>query len=485
MKLRDYQADLVQKTRLSFRSGNKSVVMVAPTGAGKTALISAIVQGIVSNEKRVYVLAHRSRLISQIASTLDKFGVCYDVIRGSKRMRYLCGLAMVETLRRRIEKMPEPDFIICDESHHACSSQYRAIFDHWPNAKRIGVTATPARTDGKGLGEVFDDMVIGPTMAWLIENGFLARYRYLQIPSHIDLSEIKQNSKGDYDEKSAAGAIRKSHVVGDAIENYRKYLDGKTAIVFCTGIDHAKEVAEEFSQAGIPSAPIDGTMKDSEQEYLLSQLDKAEIKCLMSADLIGEGVDVPTVNGAIMLRPTKSVVVFLQQAGRALRVKPDGSYAVIIDHVGNHKDHGYPADQRAWSLDGAPKKEGEIKTRMCDKCGRVFDAFSAQATAEAECSEEPCPVADGISRPIAERVTEVIDESLVEAVNPWEWAGGIDPVLAAGAEYNALIAKADTEDKLKQIQRARGYNARWVTHMAVQKGLRKKTRSFSKYEGKR
>lgn len=485
MKLRPYQEDLVNGARQSFRNGHKGVVLVASTGAGKTPTLCAIISGAVANGKRVLVLAHRMRLLKQIAATLDKFGVCYQFAGRSRRSPYLCTIGMVESVRRRMGKMQEPDIIIVDECQHACSSQYLSIHSHWPNARRIGMTATPSRTDGKGLGEVYSDMVLGPSMAWLIENGYLARYRYLEIPLHINLDEIKKDKNGEYNEKSASGVIRKAHIVGDVIENYHKYLEGKTAIIFCTGIDHAKEVAAEFNAAGIKSSHIDGTMSESEQEHLLDSLGKGDITCLASADLIGEGVDVSNVYGVILLRPTQSVVVFLQQVGRALRLKSDGGRAIILDHVGNVRTHGYPADERKWSLDGAPKREGEIKSRTCDKCGRVFDAYTAQQTAEEECSEEPCPVANGISRPVVERITEVIDAELIEREDPWEWAGGIDPVLAAGAEYQALMAKADTEDKLKQIQRARGYNARWVTHMAVQKGLRKKTRSFSKYEGKR
>lgn len=471
MKLRPYQADLVDGARQSFRKGHKGVCLVASTGAGKTPTLCAIVAGVVANGKRVLVLAHRMRLLKQIGETLNSFDVCYDFARGNKRSRYLCTLGMVESVRRRMSKMEEPDIIIVDEAQHACSSQYLAIFAHWTKAKRIGMTATPSRTDGKGLIEVFSDIVIGPSMAWLIENGFLARYRYLEIPPHIDLASIKRDANGDYNEKSASDAIRKAHIVGDVIDNYRKYLDGKTAIVFCTGIAHAKEVAEQFNEAGIKSSHIDGTMSDSEQEELLGGLASGKITCLMSADLVSEGVDVKNVSGVILLRPTQSVVVFLQQVGRALRLKTDGSEAVILDHVGNSQVHGYPADPREWSLDGEPKKN-EIKTRTCGRCQRVFDAFQCAEIARRECSEgSDCPVANGVSRPVYEHVTEVIDAELIEVNNPYAWAGGIDIALAKGAEYEALIAKADTEDKLKQIERIRGCKKGWRRHIMVSRGM--------------
>lgn len=482
MKLRPYQADLVEGARKSFRKGHKGVCLVASTGAGKTPTLCSIVSGAVANGKRVLVLAHRMRLLKQIAETLDRFNTCYEFAGSRARSRYLCTLGMVETVRRRMSKMEEPDIIIVDEAQHSCSSQYLSIFAHWPNAKRIGMTATPSRTDGKGLIEVFSDIVIGPSMAWLIENGFLARYRYLEIPLHIDMAAIKKDANGDYNEKSASSVIRKAHIVGDVIDNYRKYLNGKTAIVFCTGIAHAKEVAEQFNEAGIKSSHIDGTMKDGEQEELLGGLASGKITCLMSADLVSEGVDVSNVSGVILLRPTQSVVVFLQQVGRALRLKTDGSHAVVLDHVGNCRNHGYPADERAWSLDGAPKTPGTIKTRTCGRCQRVFDPFTASETARSECGEgAECPVANGVSKPVYERVVEVIDEDLIEREDPWAWLGGINPALAAGEEYTAMMEKADSVEKLKQICRARGYNHRWVTVQAVKKGLMKETRQFKKY----
>lgn len=479
MKLRPYQENVVNGARNAFRVGRRSVVLVVPTGGGKSAIIGAITQGLVTNNKRVLIMAHRTRLIMQLKETLTKFGIQVSHITGTRKTRLLCMLGMVETVRRRMDKLPEPDYIIVDETHHVLSSQYLSVVNKYPNAKIIGVTATPSRTDGKGLGEVFEEMVLGPAMKWLIDEGFLAQYRYFMVPSHIDLDQIKRDAKtGDYNEKDAASAVRKSHIVGDAIGHYKQYVDGKTGIVFCTGIDHAKEVAQEFNDAGIPSAAIDGTMDDKEQDRLMRSLAAGSIKLLMSADLIGEGVDVPSINCVFMLRPTESVVIFLQQAGRVLRLKEDGSYAYIFDHVQNAKRHGLPCDPRTWTLEMPKKKENEIKTVQCQKCQRVFNAFTAKNDAALSCADSVCPIKNGISRPVQERVVEVIDENLVEVNNPWEWAGGIDPILARGPEWEALLAKADTEEKLKQICRARGYNKGWWIRQAEMKGLRKPVRQF-------
>lgn len=471
MKLRPYQADLVNGARKSMRLGNNGIVLVLPTGGGKGKILPYIASGLVQNGKRVLVLAHREKLIKQLCESMDGFDLCYSRITSNRRIQYPCMIGMVETVRRRLEKMPEPDYILIDEAHHSVSSQYKAIFAKWPNAKRIGVTATPARPDGKGLNEVFSDIVIGPSMRWLIDEGFLAEYDYYAPPSDVDFSNVRMDKKGEYNEKDAEEAISASRtIVGDAVRHYKQLMPGKPAMVFCTGIQHAKDVAAEFNAAGIPSASIDGTMPSSEQEALMDDLAEGRILCLMSADLIGEGVDVPCVVGCIMLRKTASVVIFLQQAGRALRLKPDGGKAIILDHVGNCQTHGYPADHREWSLEGAPKKSS-VCLKTCSRCSRSFHAHEAKRIASEECGDGECPIKNGSETAVERKEIEVIDADLVAVNDPYAWTGGIDIALARGAEYEALIAKADTEDKLKQIERIRGFKKGWRRHIMVSRGM--------------
>ena len=487
VKLRDYQEKLIEDTRQAFREGKKSVVMVSPTGSGKGIILPWVAMGLVMNSQPVLIMVHRKRLVKQLCKALDRLGVCYDVVRKGKRTRYLCQIGMVKTVRNNKESLPEYKYILTDEAHRATAPEYIDVYNHFPNARRILLTATPARTDGQGLSLVADAMVIGPTMRWLMEHpeGYLAKYRYFEPPSQIDWSKIKVGSDGELDEKQEAEATEDSAIIGDAVKQYRKHLNGKRAIVFCRRVEGAEKTAAQFCGEGVPSESIDGSMTESEQEQILKRFENGDTLCLMTADLLSEGVDVPECQGVIFLRKTMSVILFLQAVGRALRPKADGSYAIILDCVGNSKRHGHPCDPREWSLDSKVKTKGEIDLVTCDRCNRSFHRHEAKQIAEDECVDADCPMSSCEPKPRVEKHIVVVDEDLVEAVNPWEWAGGIDPVLAAGAEYHALMAKADTEDKLKQIQRARGYNARWVTHMAVQKGLRKKTRSFSKYEGKR
>lgn len=482
VKLRGYQEDLISGARTAIREGKRGVVLVSPTGSGKGIILPWIARSLVENNKRVLIMVHRRRLVKQLCEALNKLNVCYDVISGRKRLRYSCQIGMVKTVRNRKESLPEYDYILTDESHRATAPEYVDIYNFFKNAIRIFLTATPARTDGQGLNLVADHMVIGPAMAWLIEQGFLARYRYFEPPSDVDYTKVKVTKDGDYDEDSEADAISKSHIIGDAVKHYRRLLDGKRCIVFCRGIKGAEKAAQDFREEGIPSEHIDGTMPETQQEDILRRFSRGEILCLMSADLISEGVDIPECQGIIFLRRTKSVILFLQAVGRCLRVKADGSYAVIIDCMGNCQEHGYPADERLWSLEGAPKKKGEICTKTCNRCQSSWHAHEALEKAKNDCVEpEECPILKGESPTRKTSITQVIDEDLVEKEDPFNWTGGISITLAGGKEWEELIKKADDEEKLKQIQRARGYHHRWVYHQMVQKGLKKPIRKFSKY----
>lgn len=485
MKLHDFQMKMISELRDCFRRGLRSIVMVAVTGAGKSVILAHIIAQLVSNGKRSLILVHRDTLIDQLSERLDGFGICYNKVGSSRRYNYLCMLGMVRTVKLRLGKFPEPDYIFVDEGHRSCAPEYKAIFEFFPNAKIVILTATPRRTDGKGLDEVADDMVLGPPMKWMIENGYTSRYVYFEPPSNIDYSKVRVESDGTLNEKDEIEAIEKSMVADDAVAKYRERINGKLAVAFCRGVRGAESAAEKFNNAGIPARAIHGGMNKGEIKQAIKDFRSERIKILTAADLIFEGIDIPDCVGVFWLRKTDSIIIFHQGNGRAFRIKSDGGPAYIFDHVGNCRIHGYPDDPIEWSLKGGQKSSGEINLVTCKKCNRSFHASQAKKVASEECFEESCPVQEGIVIERKPKPTVILDQELVQVSNPWEWAGGIDPVLAAGAEYQALIAKADTEDKLKQIQRARGYNARWVTHMAVQKGLRKKTRSFSKYVGRK
>ena len=449
--LRDYQDSAVAEIRESYRAGNRSVLFVMATGSGKTVAFSYIVAASQRLGKRCLVLVHRRELVEQASRTFDSFGIEHGLIMSGRSRNLLpVQIAMVGTVVRRLDKIAAPDFIVVDEAHHALAATYRKIIDAYPAAKILGVTATPQRTDGAGLGDVFGSMVVGPSMRSLIEREALAPYSLFGPPAKVDLSGVK-TVRGDYDQKQLAREMDKATVTGDAVEHYRRIVGDGLALAFCVGREHAEHVAEAFRLAGIPAERIDGSMHIAEREAILGRFESGETRVMTSADLISEGFDVPAVEAAILLRPTQSVILYLQQVGRALRPSPGKEKAYIIDHVGNFRLHGFPDDEREWSLEGRKKGErrelGKIPVTTCKAC---FAAYRPHLPTCPHC---------GAARETEGRTLEYVDGKLVEitphiermrAEKAWmeaEKAAGRSPVMwpmlnADAGEVPASLVKA-------------------------------------------
>ena len=361
--LRPYQIDLIQKSREAYRHGKTAPCIVLPCGGGKSVIVADIAKKATQKHNRVLFLVHRKELCEQIENTFKWWGVDMD----------LCDVMMVQTATRRIKKIKPPALIITDENHHSKSTTYRRIYDSFPNAKRIGVTATPWRLDGSGLKDVNDELVVGVSAKWLIENHYLSPYDYYA-PTVADLSGIKI-VRGEFEVESVEIALMKKAVYGNVIENYRKFADGKQAICYCASIRHSAAMAEEFCSAGISAKHIDGNTPKSEREQIISDFRKGEVKILCNVDLISEGFDVPDCECAILIRPTKSLTLYIQQSMRCMRYKY-GKRAVILDHVGNYAIHGMPDADRQWSLAGRKKnkRDDSVSVTMCPNCYQVFGA---------------------------------------------------------------------------------------------------------------
>jgi superfamily II DNA or RNA helicase len=287
-------------------------------------------------------------------------------------------VASVQTLVRRLDKIHPPQLIISDECHHAGAATWSKVFNKFPQANILGVTATPVRLDGKGLGRssggFFDSMVNGPTVAWLIEQGFLARPKIYAPPVGADLSNLRKKY-GEFVTADAAEAMDKPVITGCAVEHYRKLANNIPAIAFCASVAHAEHVAEQFRAAGYNAASIDGTMHGNDRKARIADLGAGRLHVLTSCDVISEGTDIPIVGAAILLRPTASMGLYLQQVGRALRMYPGKEHAIILDHVGNVMRHGMPEEDRVWSLDGERRSkngkkqdEEEFKVKQCEQC---------------------------------------------------------------------------------------------------------------------
>lgn len=328
-----------------------------------------------------FFIVHRKELIDQSSRAFKEEGLEHGIIAAGYRstIPMRVQLASVQTLAKRLDRTAEPQLIVWDECHHIAAASWEKIFRRFPDAYHIGLTATPARLDGRGLGVYFKTMVSGPSVSWLIENGFLSKYK-LYAPSQVNLEGVHKRM-GDYEKKELAEAVDKPRITGSAVEHYKRHADGKRAIVFAVSVEHSKHIVEEFRRGGVSAAHIDG---DSETEYRarsIRDFSSGNIQVLSNVELFGEGFDVPAMEVAILLRPTQSLGLYLQQIGRALRPSDGKQYATILDHVGNVQRFGLPDQPREWSLEGREKGKGEYKApvKICTSC------FAAQPTGKDRC----------------------------------------------------------------------------------------------------
>jgi len=379
MNLRPYQHQLITDIRLQYQLGKRSVLAVLPTGGGKTVCFSHIAQAAAKKGNRVCILVHRQELLDQASRSLP---VPHGIIAANRSMdlSHAVQIASVQTVARRLHLLPRDFFqlLVVDEAHHTTAGTWAKVVAHFHKAHLLGVTATPIRSDGRGLGAHYQAMVQGPSAAELTDAGFLAPARVLAPPG-FNATGLRK-TMGDFDTKQAEQRV--GTIMGDCIGHYRKHLAGQTAIAFCCSVAHAEAVAALFMGAGIPAASIDGTMSNEQRRQLLSDLGAGKLKVLTSCALIGEGVDVPSVGGCILLRPTASVALHLQMIGRCLRPQP-GKRAVVLDHVGNTLRLGHHLEPRDWTLDGIPKRDREQapSVKVCPAC------FATAASAAQVCSE--------------------------------------------------------------------------------------------------
>ena len=383
MKLRDYQEDAIQAVRDSFRSSHRRTLLVSPTGSGKTLMFSYISAGMAKNNKRILIIAHRRELLKQISAALRRVGVTHSVLAsgtpGIPRSNVV--VASVFTLANRLKFFPAPDLIIGDEAHHFTpNSTWGKVVAAFPKSRVLGVTATPERLDGKGLGLMFDDMVMGPTVSELTAQGFLSR-AVVYAPSIPDLGSVKSRM-GDYVQSQLEDAMDKPVITGSAVAHYTKYAAGKRAIAFCVSVKHAKDVAQDFRAAGYTASHVDGGMDEKERDSVLKAFEDGRIQVLTSCDLVSEGFDLPAVEVAILLRPTKSLSLYLQQCGRAIRPHDEKDHTIILDHAGNTMRHGFIDDEREWVLtDGearkGAKKDAVASIRTCTQCFAVHKPMPA------------------------------------------------------------------------------------------------------------
>lgn len=433
MELRLYQQELVNNIKKSMLNGHRHIVAVLGCGGGKSVIQAAIAKSATDKGNRVLFLVHRKELCEQIERTFTAMGVNMA----------LCQIGMVQTVTRRIAKITEPAVILQDEAHHALSRTYRRIYDAFCGAYLLGFTATPQRMNEGGLGDVFDDLIESVSTEWLIQNHYLSPYEYYG----VTLADTKglHTRHGDYVKEELAELMEQHVIYGDTVKNWKRYADGKQTIVYCASIAASKETAAAFRSIGVQAVHLDGATPKHERERAVQAFRDGTVTVICNVDLFGEGFDVPDCEAVVLLRPTKSLTLHIQQAMRSMRYKPNKE-AIILDHVGNYLRHGLPDDERTWTLKSKRKKtKNKINVKRCPNCFMVVPA-----------SAKICPTCGmELTRETETNPAKTLDIILTEI---------------SRLPYDDYL-KCKTWDQLELFRKAKKYKFAWSLHKALEIGI--------------
>jgi len=374
----------------------------------------------------VAVIVHRRELVQQFEAALAADGVDGVAVH------------MAQTLTRRLDRVAAPRLCIVDECHHSVSNTWQRIIQYWPDTWFLGLTATPARLDGRGLGKLFQGMVCGPSMRDLIRDGYLAPYR-LYVPPAPDTSKLRKRA-GDYTSETLSAVFDRPGIVGDVVDTYLRLGQGRQFVAFGVTVEHARNIARGFAARSVTCGVLHGGMSASDRDTIVSCVKSGALQGIANCDIVSEGFDVPAIGCVILASKTASLVRYLQRVGRGLRRDGDRE-AIILDHGGNVFVHGLPDDPREWSLEGAVKRPAaaaEVSIRHCNVCFAVYDgALNA------------CPYCGAIVTATTRTLT-VRKGELVE-IPYWE---------------TAMVSDARTPADLAAIAKARGYRPGWAVHKA-------------------
>ncbi len=431
--LRPYQATLKHNIYSAWSAGMRNVLAVAATGSGKTTVFSSVIH---DHNGPCIAIAHRHELVGQISLALARNGVRHRIIGQPALIRdcvashiehtgrsyynavAACGVASVNTLVKMPPTTPWFSTVtlwVQDECHHILADNcWGTAARLFPNARGLGVTATPVRADGKGLGRhadgLMDTMVFAPSMRDLINDGYLTDYRIFAPPSDLDLTGVGISAGGDYSPDPLRKAVRQSHIIGDVVQHYLRIAPGKLGVTFCTDVESASDVAAAFRQAGVPAETVSAKTPAAVRASILRRFANGEVKQLTNCDLFSEGFDLPALEVVSMARPTQSFGLYCQQFGRALRIMDGKQHALIVDHVGNVMRHGLPDAAREWSLDRRERKsrgtpDDVIPVRVCPACTGVYERIVHGLT---------CPYCGVTATPAGRSLPEQVDGDLYE-----------------------------------------------------------------------
>jgi superfamily II DNA or RNA helicase len=465
MILRPYQVDFIANYECATEAGRKRIIGVAPTGAGKTIIASEIIRAAVAAHRRVLVLAHRREIIAQTSAKLHEHGIGHGIIQAGFSPRPLepVQLASVQTLHRRgihsdVMDLPIAHLLIVDECHHSTAQTWRDIINAYPDATLLGLTATPCRGDGRGLGGIFETLIECPQVGELIKQGYLLPTR-TYAPVNPDLTGVRIQA-GDYVESQLAARMDQPKLVGDIVHNWHKHGEGRRTVIFATGVGHSIHIRDEFVRLGVRAEHIDGATPKPERDATLSRLGDGTIQIVTNCMVLTEGWDMPDVGCCILARPTRKMGLYRQMIGRVLRPAKDKTDAIVIDHSGAVFRHGFAEDPVEWTLDPERCAENRKHEKRSERGSeqRMLECSQCSALRTAG---EPCPHCGFLpQRP--PRSINVIDGEL----------GLVEGGRAQGKIYSPE-ERSRWHSMLSHIAHERSYKPGWVAHQ-----YRKKFGSF-------
>lgn len=386
--LRRYQLAACEAIARAFASGKRAPLLVLPTGGGKTVIAAEFMRREESAGGRALFLAPRRELVHQASRSLEAIGLRHGVILAGddRRDPYAAvQVGSIDTLlarlirRRRLELL-EPSLVIVDEAHLSITEVRQRLLNLWPGAKRLGLTATPTRKDGRALGILYDELIEPVTTADLTAQGFLVPARYFSL-SEPDLARVRVVA-GDFHAGELDRAVNRPQLVADIVQTWLARAAGRRTVVFATSIDHSAALAAAFLRAGVAAEHVDASTPQDVRDEVFKRFAKGTTQVLTNCFLASYGFDLPDLSCVVLARPTRSLMLYVQMLGRGLRIAPDKSDALVLDHAGNVHRHGFAADLRAWTLDGeyaieereqrAAKPSPEAVTRDCPECQAVF-----------------------------------------------------------------------------------------------------------------
>jgi superfamily II DNA or RNA helicase len=455
--LRPYQTDVIGAFHTAVDRGQRRIIICAPTGAGKTLVGAAIINDLVHNKlnKSVLVLAHRREIITLTSTKLRAAGVAHGIIQAGTPGRPLEAVQVasiqtlwVRTMHTRTMDLPPADLLVIDECHHAPAETYRTVIAAYPNAVLLGLTATPCRGDGRGLGGIFEVIIETPQVAELIKQKYLVGTR-VYAPCDPDLRGVRVQA-GDYVENQLAERMDRPQLVGDIVTHWHKFGERRKTVAFAVLVEHSIHIRDEFLKAGVRAEHIDGSTPKLERDATLARLASGEIDLVTNCMVLTEGWDMPDVGTCILARPTRKMGLYRQMVGRVLRPAQGKPDAVILDHSGAVFRHGFVEDPVEWTLDPDRRAESPVHQKRGAIDGRLLECTQCGVV---RIAGQPCwhcgflPQRPPRAAPIRDGELALVDGSRRAKAN------GYDP--AERARWHAMLIQIGIE---------RSYKPGWAAH---------------------